>query len=86
MGFGDVLIMMLLGLVTGVVAKFLMPGRDPGGCIITMIIGIVGSFIGGFLANLIGIEGGAFINFIFAVIGAVILLVLYRIVIGNRST
>lgn len=86
MGFGDVLIMMLLGLVTGVVAKFLMPGRDPGGCIITMIIGIVGSFIGGFLANLIGIEGGGFINFIFAVIGAVILLVLYRIVIGNRST
>ena len=75
---------LLLGLLIGAVAKFLMPGRDPGGCVVTMILGLLGSLIGGGLASLVGIEGGNFISFIFAVIGAVLLLVLYRIVIGNR--
>jgi uncharacterized membrane protein YeaQ/YmgE (transglycosylase-associated protein family) len=85
MGIGDILLMALLGLVVGAVAKFLMPGRDPGGCVVTMIIGFIGSLIGGVLASLIGLENeGGFIKFIFAVVGAVILLVLYRVIIGKR--
>jgi uncharacterized membrane protein YeaQ/YmgE (transglycosylase-associated protein family) len=81
----DFVLKLLLGLVVGAVAKFLMPGRDPGGCVVTMIIGLIGSAIGGFLASILHIEGGNFISFIFAVIGAVILLVLYRIIIGKRT-
>jgi uncharacterized membrane protein YeaQ/YmgE (transglycosylase-associated protein family) len=81
----DFLLYLLTGLIVGAVAKFLMPGRDPGGCIVTMIIGLIGSAIGGFLARMLGIEGGNFIGFIFAVIGSVILLVLYRIIIGKRT-
>jgi uncharacterized membrane protein YeaQ/YmgE (transglycosylase-associated protein family) len=81
----DFILKLLLGLLVGIVAKFLMPGRDPGGCIVTMIIGLIGSAIGGFLASALHIEGGNFISFIFAVIGAVILLVLYRIIIGKRT-
>jgi uncharacterized membrane protein YeaQ/YmgE (transglycosylase-associated protein family) len=81
----DFLLYLLTGLIVGAVAKFLMPGRDPGGCIVTMIIGLIGSAIGGFLARTLNIEGGNFIGFIFAVIGAVILLVLYRVIIGKRT-
>jgi uncharacterized membrane protein YeaQ/YmgE (transglycosylase-associated protein family) len=61
-----------------------MPGRDPGGCVVTMIIGLIGSLIGGVLAKLINVPEGGFVGFIMAVIGAVILLVLYRIIIGKR--
>jgi uncharacterized membrane protein YeaQ/YmgE (transglycosylase-associated protein family) len=81
----DFILYLLLGLAAGAVAKFLMPGRDPGGCIVTMIIGLIGSAIGGFIARMLHIEGGNFIGFIFAVIGAIILLVLYRIIIGKRT-
>ncbi len=81
----DILIKLLLGLAIGAVAKFLMPGRDPGGCIVTMIIGLIGSLIGGVLARFIGVPEGGFVGFIMAVVGAVILLVLYRVIIGKRS-
>lgn len=80
----DILVKALIGLAIGIVAKFLMPGRDPGGCIVTMIIGLIGSLIGGVLSRLIGIPEGGFIGFIMAVVGAVILLVLYRLIIGKR--
>jgi uncharacterized membrane protein YeaQ/YmgE (transglycosylase-associated protein family) len=81
----DLIYKLLLGLLIGIVAKFLMPGRDPGGCIVTMIIGLIGSLIGGLLAKGIGIPDEGFAGFIMAVIGAVILLVLYRIIIGKRT-
>lgn len=80
----DLLYKALIGLAIGAIAKFLMPGRDPGGCVVTMIIGLIGSIIGGVLARLIGIPEGGFVGFIMAVVGAVLLLVLYRIVIGKR--
>ena len=76
---------LLIGLVIGVVAKFLMPGRDPGGCIITMLIGIAGSFVASYLGQAMGwYAPGQPAGFIFSVIGAMILLLIYRMLFGRR--
>ena len=76
----------LIGFVVGVVAKFLMPGRDPAGFIITVVIGIVGSFVASFLGSAMGFyRQGEPVGFIAAVIGAMILLFVYRMVTGRRS-
>ena len=75
----------LIGLVIGVVAKFLMPGRDPGGCIITMLLGIAGSFVASYLGQAMGwYAPGQPAGFIFSVIGAMILLLIYRMIFGRR--
>ena len=75
----------LIGLVIGVVAKFLMPGRDPGGCIITILLGIAGSFVASFLGQQMGwYAPGQPAGFIFSVIGAMILLLIYRVIFGRR--
>ncbi len=67
------------GLIVGIVGKFLMPGRDPGGFVITILIGIAGSLVGGFLGRVSGLYGeGDPVGFIMAVIGSIVLLVLYR--------
>jgi uncharacterized membrane protein YeaQ/YmgE (transglycosylase-associated protein family) len=73
------LIVAVVGLVIGAIAKLLLPGKDPGGLLITMLLGIAGSFVGGFIGNMIGITsaGGAFVV---SVIGAVLLLLLVRVV------
>ncbi len=77
--------MALMGLLIGVIAKLLTPGRDPGGCIITMLIGLVGSLIGGWLGHLLGFyEPGEPAGFIMSVIGAIILLVIYRLLVRPR--
>jgi uncharacterized membrane protein YeaQ/YmgE (transglycosylase-associated protein family) len=71
----------VFGLVAGLIAKFLMPGRDPGGFIITILLGIVGAVIGGFIGNALGFGGVSGFNihsFIVAVLGALILLFAYR--------
>lgn len=72
-----------LGLVAGALAKFIMPGKDPGGIFVTILIGIVGGVLGGFLGTFIGLGkiesfdlGGIFI----ATLGAILLLIIYRIV------
>jgi len=80
----------IVGLIAGALAKFIMPGDDPGGIVVTIIIGIVGAVLGGFILRLLGIGGGAstggFIyNIIAGIIGAVILLGIYRLV-ANRTT
>lgn len=69
----------VFGLIVGVIAKFLMPGRDPGGFVVTILIGIAGALLGGFLGRAIGWyrEGDA-VGFVMALAGSVILLVLYR--------
>jgi len=75
----------LFGLLAGVVAKLLMPGRDPGGWIITILLGIVGAAVGGFIGRTAGFYNeGEPAGFIMAVIGSVILLALYRM-IGGRT-
>jgi len=77
---------LVIGLVIGAVAKFLTPGRDPGGCIITMLIGIAGSFVALYLGKALGwYQEGDTPHFIASVIGAILLLLLYRLVAGRRS-
>jgi uncharacterized membrane protein YeaQ/YmgE (transglycosylase-associated protein family) len=71
-----------LGLIAGALAKFLVPGKDPGGFIVTILIGIVGAILGGFLGSFIGlgrVESFDLGGVIIATLGAIILLVLYRL-------
>ena len=69
----------LFGLIVGVVAKLLMPGRDPGGMIVTILLGIGGALVGGFIGRALGWYGeGDPVGFIMAVIGAILVLVAYR--------
>ena len=76
----DILLMVIWGLIAGAIAKMLMPGKDPGGIVVTILLGIAGSLIGGFLFNAIGIGDGArYAGLIGSVIGAVILLFVYRL-------
>ncbi|SNB68874.1 Uncharacterized membrane protein YeaQ/YmgE, transglycosylase-associated protein family [Arboricoccus pini] len=79
----------VFGLIAGAIAKLIMPGKDPGGFIVTIIIGIVGAVIGGFLGQTLGIggpvDGFNFGSFVTAVIGAIILLIIYRMVTGRRA-
>lgn len=77
----------IVGLVVGLVARFVLPGKDPMGLLMTALLGIVGSFIGTFLgAKLLGHSYSTGVPwFIMSVIGAVILLLLYRLVAGRRA-
>ena len=78
----------LFGLVIGAIAKFLMPGRDPGGFIVTAIIGMVGSLVGAFLGRAVGLynEGTQSAGWIMSIIGAVVLLGIYRLIVGRSVT
>jgi uncharacterized membrane protein YeaQ/YmgE (transglycosylase-associated protein family) len=79
----------IFGLIAGVIAKLLTPGRDPGGCIITMLLGVAGAFLGGFLYSFL--TGRPYIaefdlgSLAVAVGGAVVVLLLYRVVAGRRA-
>jgi uncharacterized membrane protein YeaQ/YmgE (transglycosylase-associated protein family) len=76
----------IFGLIVGIVAKFLMPGRDPGGFVVTAVLGIVGALLGGYLGRAMGwYREGEPAGFILAVIGAIIVLVLYRLLVGRRA-
>jgi uncharacterized membrane protein YeaQ/YmgE (transglycosylase-associated protein family) len=83
---GALIFWIIVGLIAGALAKFVMPGDDSGGFIITILLGIAGAIVGGFLASLIGIGGGGIIwTIIIATIGAIILLAIYRAVAGGRA-
>ncbi|BCS55626.1 GlsB/YeaQ/YmgE family stress response membrane protein [Geobacter sp. SVR] len=78
----------IMGLIVGVIAKLLMPGRDPGGFIITILLGIAGAIVGGFIASLVGlgsVTGFNFSSFLIAIGGAALLLILYRMVKRERA-
>ena len=76
----------LFGLIVGALAKLVMPGRDPGGIIVTMLLGIAGAVLGGFMGRALGLYGeGEAAGFVMSFIGAVILLALYRMVVGRSS-
>ena len=76
----------LFGLVIGVIGKLLMPGRDPGGFIITILLGIAGALLGGFIGQALGLyEPDEPAGFIMALIGSIILLVIYRVAAGRRA-
>ena len=71
----------IMGLIVGALAKFIMPGKDPGGIIVTICLGIAGAFIGGFIGSLIGlgsVSGFNFVSFLLALGGAILLLIIYR--------
>lgn len=74
----------LFGLVVGAIAKFLMPGKDPGGWIVTILLGIAGSFVGGFLATAILGRNDQTAGWIGSIIGAMLLLFVYRLIVGRR--
>ncbi|MFD4878571.1 GlsB/YeaQ/YmgE family stress response membrane protein [Streptomyces sp. NPDC058420] len=81
----------IIGLLAGAIAKLLMPGKDPGGIIVTMLIGIVGGLLGGWLGKVIfGVDSidGFFdlSTWIAAIAGSLILLIVYRLVTGNRRS
>jgi uncharacterized membrane protein YeaQ/YmgE (transglycosylase-associated protein family) len=75
----------IIGLIVGIVAKLLMPGRDPGGFIVTALLGIVGALVATFLGQAMGIyAAGQSAGFIGAVIGAIVVLFVYRLIRGRR--
>ena len=77
----------ILGLIAGGIAKLLMPGKDPGGCILTIVLGIVGALLGGFLSTKLGYGGLSGLDWrslVIAVIGSVVLLAILRLFRGGR--
>lgn len=84
----SILTWIIIGLIAGVLGKLIMPGDDPGGIIMTIILGIVGAFVGGFVFSLLGGTGVTGFNIwsiIVATIGAIIVLAIYRAVAGRRT-
>ncbi len=84
---GDsILVWIVLGLLAGGIAKLLMPGKDPGGCVITILLGIAGALVAGFLGKAVGWydqnEGAGFIA---AIVGAFLILLIYRLVLRRRG-
>ncbi len=76
----------IVGAIAGLLAKWIVPGREPGGIIVTIILGIVGGLLGGWLANLLGLGTGGFIwNIILATIGAILLILIYNAVTRRRT-
>jgi len=70
----------IFGLIAGIVAKLLMPGKDPGGFIVTAVLGIAGALLGGFIGQMLGLyREGEPAGFLMSVVGAILLLVLYRV-------
>jgi uncharacterized membrane protein YeaQ/YmgE (transglycosylase-associated protein family) len=81
-----ILTWILFGLAIGVIAKLLMPGRDPGGFIITVLLGIAGALLGGFIGRAMGFYGpGQSAGWLMSIAGAIVLLVLYRLVAPRRA-
>jgi uncharacterized membrane protein YeaQ/YmgE (transglycosylase-associated protein family) len=75
----------VIGALAGIIAKAIMPGRDPGGCIVTILLGVAGALLAGFLGNMLGwYRPGEGAGFIAAIIGAIIILFVYRLIAGRR--
>jgi uncharacterized membrane protein YeaQ/YmgE (transglycosylase-associated protein family) len=75
----------VIGGIAGGIAKLLMPGRDPGGCIITVLLGIAGALVAGWIGHLVGwYNTGERAGFVAAIVGAFILLLIYRLIAGRR--
>lgn len=81
----QILWMLIVGLIVGALAKLIMPGKDPGGIVVTMLLGVAGALIAGFLGRSLGwYREGESAGLIFSIIGALILLGIYRLAIGRR--
>jgi uncharacterized membrane protein YeaQ/YmgE (transglycosylase-associated protein family) len=75
---------LVIGLIVGAIAKLLMPGKDPGGIIITMLLGIAGAFVGSWLGRIFWGDNYS-AGWIMSIVGAMLLLLIYRVIIGNRG-
>ncbi|MEO6198479.1 MAG: GlsB/YeaQ/YmgE family stress response membrane protein [Sphingomicrobium sp.] len=76
----------VIGGIAGALAKLLMPGRDPGGCIITILLGIAGAVLAGFIGQQVGwYKSGEGAGFVAAIVGAFLLLLIYRMIAGRRA-
>jgi len=76
------------GLIAGIIAKFLLPGKDPGGCIMTSLLGIVGAVVGGWLGTFLGwgkVDSFSLGSFGVAIVGAIVVLLIYRAVSGKKG-
>ena len=81
-----ILAWILFGLVVGVIAKFIMPGRDPGGIIVTILLGIVGAVLGGYIGQALHLyQPGEPAGFVGATLGAILVLFIYRMATRNRA-
>jgi len=81
-----ILTWIVFGLVVGIIAKLLMPGKDPGGFIVTMLLGIAGAMLGGFLGRAMGFYGpNQSAGWLMSIAGAILLLVLYRLMVRRRA-
>ena len=75
----------VIGALAGIIAKAIMPGKDPGGCIVTILLGIAGALVAGFIGNAVGwYRPGEGAGFLAAIIGAIIILFVYRLIAGRR--
>ena len=82
----EIVTMLVIGLLVGIIAKFLMPGNDPGGFIITALLGIAGSFVAGYIGRAAGwYAPGEPVSFVASVLGAIVLLLIYRLVFRHRG-
>ena len=80
-----ILAWIVIGLLAGGIAKLLMPGRDPGGCVITILLGIAGALLAGFLGQAVGwYSPGEGAGFLAAIVGAFVILLIYRLVLSRR--
>ena len=83
---GDIIGWIVLGAVAGGLGKLIMPGKDPGGCIVTILLGVAGALLSGFIGQALGLYGpGQAAGWIAATLGAVIILFIYRLVARRRS-
>ena len=75
----------VIGALAGIIAKAIMPGKDPGGCIVTILLGVAGALLAGFIGNAVGwYEPGQGAGFIAAIVGAILILLIYRLIGGRR--
>ena len=89
----DLIGWIIFGLIAGLLARWLMPGKDPGGCIVTVLLGVAGAVVGGFVARILGLatttvtlgDRNFLVQLAFAVIGAIIILAIYRMIAGKRA-
>ena len=76
----------IIGLIVGALAKLIMPGKDPGGIIVTILLGIAGSFLGTFIGRALGLYGrGQAAGFLMSLVGAILLLWIYRMIVARRA-
>ena len=76
---------LIIGLFAGIIAKFFMPGKDPGGIIVTMLLGIAGSFVSAWLGDITGVRiYGEYSGFIASVFGAMVILFVFRMIFGRK--